>query len=133
LALLLFDIDHFKKINDTYGHDRGDEVLRELGRHLLAICREQDVPGRVGGEEFAVLLPETDHERAAAVAERLRQAVEKIEVSVDEKTMIRFTISVGVVSLDRELPDRDFQTLFNLADSRMYQAKKGGRNRVVAG
>jgi diguanylate cyclase (GGDEF)-like protein len=133
LALVLFDIDHFKKINDSYGHDRGDEVLRELGRHLLATCREQDVPGRVGGEEFAVLLPETNHAQAEVVAERLRQSVEKARVAVDEKRVIRFTISVGVASLDLESSNRDFQTLFNKADARMYQAKKAGRNRVVAG
>jgi diguanylate cyclase (GGDEF)-like protein len=133
LSLVLFDIDHFKRVNDTYGHAQGDAVLRALAGTVRETCREQDIPGRVGGEEFAVLLPETGREQAAAMAERLRQAVEQIEVGIDGEKVIRFTISVGVISLERAGSDTDFQTLFTRVDALMYQAKEGGRNRVVVG
>lgn len=133
LSLVLFDIDHFKRINDTHGHVQGDEVLRTLAALVRESCRDQDVAGRVGGEEFAVLLPETGREQAAVMAERLRQAVEDLEVRVAGGEVIRFTISIGVISSDPAVDDMDFQTLFTRVDARMYQAKEGGRNRVVVG
>jgi diguanylate cyclase (GGDEF)-like protein len=133
LSLVLFDIDHFKRINDTHGHVQGDEVLRTLATLVRESCRDQDVAGRVGGEEFAVLLPETGSEQAAVMAERLRQAVEDLEVRVAGGEVIRFTISIGVISSDPAVEDMDFQTLFTKVDALMYQAKEGGRNRVVVG
>jgi diguanylate cyclase (GGDEF)-like protein len=133
LSLVLFDIDHFKRINDTHGHVQGDEVLRTLATLVRESCRDQDVAGRVGGEEFAVLLPETGREQAAVMAERLRQAVEDLEVRVAGGEVIRFTISIGVISSDPAVEDMDFQTLFTKVDALMYQAKEGGRNRVVVG
>ncbi|WP_462325709.1 sensor domain-containing diguanylate cyclase [Desulfoplanes sp.] len=133
LSMILFDIDHFKRINDTYGHEKGDQVLRNLARCVRRACREQDVLGRVGGEEFAVLLPETGREQAVAMAERLRQSVECERVTVGEGEVIHFSISVGVTSKNRENQGMDFQTLFTRADALMYRAKESGRNRVVAG
>lgn len=132
LSLVLFDIDHFKRINDTYGHDQGDEVLMALARCARKACREHDVVARVGGEEFAVLLPETEIEHARMMAERLREAVEQLKIQ-SPAGEITCTISLGVTSMAPDDSEKNFQTLFKSADLAMYQAKEGGRNRVVVG
>jgi len=129
LSLLLFDIDHFKRINDRYGHDVGDEAIRHIARLLLENCRRYDAVGRLGGEEFAVLLPETPKERAAVAAEKLRRVVADTPL-VGEWGRIEITISAGV----SELSDADndqYSALFARADRRLYRAKADGRNRVA--
>jgi len=132
LSMVLFDIDHFKRINDTYGHDQGDEVLMALASKGQKICREYDILARVGGEEFAVLLPETAIEQAVMMAERLREAVAALRLTCPQGE-IRLTISLGVTSMSYEEEKQSFQHLFKRADTAMYQAKEGGRNRVVKG
>ncbi len=131
LSLLIFDVDHFKSINDRYGHSTGDQVLGALTDVARGLFREVDVFGRIGGEEFAVLLPETDLAGAAAVGERLRRAVEKGAVFADQGT-IDITISVGVATYNGKMP-KDLDTLMKKADTAMYAAKSKGRNRLETG
>jgi diguanylate cyclase (GGDEF)-like protein len=125
LAALLVDLDHFKQVNDLYGHDRGDEVLAAVGVALSNVVRESDFAGRYGGEEFLLLLPNTDHEGALHVAEAVRTAISAISVtSVDQP----ITASVGVAVLPHDAGDA--VTLFRAADHALYAAKKNGRNRI---
>ena len=128
VALLLCDIDHFKKVNDNYGHPIGDEVLRRVARVLQEVPRKIDVPARYGGEEFAVLLDNVDVAQARAVADRIRIEISKIVVDT-EKGPLSVTESVGVAAF----PDdgRDRATLIERADLALYHAKHTGRNRVV--
>lgn len=127
LSLIVFDVDHFKRVNDTHGHPAGDDVLRQLAGILSATFRDVDVVARIGGEEFAVLLPSTDLEGAMAVADRLRQAVESRPVIVDGVT-IRSTLSGGVATMDASTSGLD--ALLKRADQALYAAKAGGRNRI---
>ena len=127
LSLILFDADHFKNVNDTYGHPAGDAVLRHLAAMLTATFREVDVVGRVGGEEFAVLLPSTGLDGAAAVAERLRLIVAGQSVDVDG-VRIPFTVSAGVATIDD--PSMGLDALMKRADVALYAAKAAGRDRV---
>jgi diguanylate cyclase (GGDEF)-like protein/PAS domain S-box-containing protein len=128
LSLLVFDVDRFKAINDTHGHPVGDRVLAELARGVRAMLREVDVAGRLGGEEFAVLLPDADEAMAAGIAERLRGVIAGIAVPLAGGGTLRFTASIGVARL--EPSDPDFATLLARADQAMYRAKRAGRNRV---
>jgi len=130
LAVLMLDIDHFKRVNDTYGHPTGDLVICRVAELCRLASRELDVVARLGGEEFAVLLPGSDLMQAAGVAERIRRLVEADSVQSLEDGEFRFTISVGVAELD-EL-DGSGAELLARADTALYQAKEGGRNRVVA-
>jgi diguanylate cyclase (GGDEF)-like protein len=132
LALIMFDIDHFKRVNDTHGHLAGDEVLREVAALVSRLIRAEDVFARYGGEEFVVLARGIEHENATRFAERIRSAVERLEIPAED-TVLRVTISAGVASLD-ELAEssRDSEVLFRLVDERLYKAKSGGRNRVNA-
>jgi diguanylate cyclase (GGDEF)-like protein len=126
-GLVMFDIDHFKQVNDTHGHLAGDEILRGLGHAVRTRVRRNDVVARVGGEEFAVLLPESDLEGAIAFGEKLRSVVESTRFSF-EGTHIPVTISVGAAGWR---PDYDAGLdLMKVADGRLYEAKQGGRNRV---
>ena len=127
LSVVAIDADFFKQINDTWGHPAGDEVLRNLALTLLATVREIDVVARLGGEEFAALLPSTDLEGALKLAERFRVAVESQRVMVGGHE-IRYTVSIGVASMDSQVSGMD--QLLALADSALYAAKKAGRNRV---
>ena len=127
LSLVMFDVDHFKRVNDTHGHPAGDAVLRHLAVLLTATFRQVDVVARVGGEEFAVLLPSTDAEGAAAVAERLRLAVKSQAVEFDG-VPIRCTVSAGVATMHADLGDLD--ALMKRADQALYAAKAAGRNRI---
>ena len=127
-ALIMLDIDHFKKVNDSHGHAAGDAVLRHLGKLLWDALREGDVAARVGGEEFAVLLPGGDMALGMQVAERLRAAVEKRAVPNLEK--VRPTISCGVSAVPHPVTHVD--NLMPTADAALYRAKNAGRNRVVA-
>jgi diguanylate cyclase (GGDEF)-like protein/PAS domain S-box-containing protein len=127
LSLIAIDADFFKTVNDTWGHAAGDEVLRNLALTLAANVREIDVVARMGGEEFAALLPSTDLEGAIRLAERFRSAVESQCVRTGEAG-IRYTVSIGVASMDAGINGVD--QLLKLADSALYAAKKAGRNRV---
>jgi diguanylate cyclase (GGDEF)-like protein len=129
LTLVLFDIDHYKKVNDTYGHQAGDYVLSEISALLTGALRAEDVFARYGGEEFAVICRGSDVAQGAIVAERMRKAVEANKF-VFEGTHIPITISVGVAGL----PDaavKDAAELVSLADQSLYKSKHGGRNRVT--
>jgi diguanylate cyclase (GGDEF)-like protein len=127
LSLLMLDIDHFKNVNDVHGHRAGDRVLRELARVCLEVLRAVDVVGRVGGEEFAILLPETDVVGAVDVAERLREAVARNAIVRDEGVPLRITVSIGVAPLAGQA---NLDTLLNQADTALYDAKHRGRDRV---
>ncbi|MBL9016639.1 MAG: diguanylate cyclase [Myxococcales bacterium] len=128
VALLLCDVDHFKKVNDGYGHPIGDEVLRRVARVLQEVPRKIDVPARYGGEEFAVLLDNVDVAQAKAVAERIRIEISKVVVET-EKGPLSVTESVGVAAFPED--GRDRATLIERADLALYHAKHTGRNRVV--
>jgi two-component system cell cycle response regulator len=129
LSLLMLDIDHFKRINDRYGHPAGDSVLAEVGRVLQTRMREYDLVARYGGEEFVILLPEADLAAAKQVAESLRETVAAISIPTDQG-VIRPTISCGAVALTS--PESGVEDLVRRADAALYEAKQSGRNRVVA-
>ncbi len=130
-ALLLFDIDHFKKVNDTYGHAAGDAVLRQVAGVTMTRLRTEDVFARIGGEEFAVLLRGVTTAASARLAERLRTSISAVPTMFEGRP-IPITISIGCASIlaDGQVPQND--ALIRKADERLYQAKNGGRNRVVA-
>ncbi len=131
LSVLMIDIDLFKKINDSWGHHTGDRVIRHVADQMRAILRSVDICGRLGGEEFTAILPETDAQGAFALAERLRLAVANSEdARADNGQLIRHTISVGIATLSPD--DSSFETLLKRSDLALYQAKENGRNRVQA-
>ena len=130
LSLILFDIDHFKKVNDTRGHLAGDKVLAALGAHVAKLVRTEDVVARYGGEEFAVLCRQTHVDKAALLAERIRSAVEHLEI-VFTGDRIPITISMGV-SMIPDSRVNDLDSFISVTDAALYEAKHGGRNRVVA-
>jgi diguanylate cyclase (GGDEF)-like protein len=125
-CLLLLDVDHFKRVNDTYGHEGGDEALRRLGHVLQTGTRGVDTAARVGGEEFAVILTETDFAHGLEVAERLRQTVK--ETDIPEAS--RVTISIGLAEFSESM--REGRELYAAADAALYEAKRQGRDRVVS-
>ncbi|MBU2896261.1 GGDEF domain-containing protein [Vibrio hepatarius] len=127
LSIVLLDIDHFKQVNDTYGHQVGDEVLRITGRVLKLHTRRDDLSFRYGGEEFMVLLPNTDIEKALIVAEKLREEIEESRMLPSKKD--RCTASFGVT----QLYDEEWQSAVERADIALYNAKTNGRNRVING
>ena len=130
-ALLMIDIDHFKNLNDTYGHHVGDQVLREVASILVKDMREVDTVARYGGEEFVIILPETTETAALFVAERLRRAVEKAKFFAGSPGAIQhLTISVGLAVYDRDA--RFKRDLIELSDAALYAAKHEGRNRTVS-
>ena len=127
LALLLYDIDHFKQVNDTFGHQAGDIVLRELAKLVHEQLRRNDIEGRVGGEEFAVLLPETTISEAVVLAERIRGIIENFAINIGE-TSLHITASFGVTAVKEN--DVALDSIYKRADSALYEAKNTGRNRV---
>jgi diguanylate cyclase len=127
-TLIMLDIDHFKQVNDTYGHTVGDDVIREISRALRAQLREVDIAGRYGGEEFGIILTGTDVEGAAVFAERLRKAVAAMTVHAEGK-QIKFTISLGICELRETIADH--RQWIECADHALYQSKEGGRNRYT--
>jgi diguanylate cyclase (GGDEF)-like protein len=133
LSMLLLDIDHFKAVNDHYGHQIGDQTLKSLGQLLFKKVRDTDIIARYGGEEIAVLALQTSVSGAGDLAERLRQAVEtSIMVPADEdekRPAITITVSIGVTGFDRQVTDQ--HVLIEQADKALYKAKEGGRNRVI--
>jgi diguanylate cyclase (GGDEF)-like protein len=127
-ALAIFDIDYFKRINDAFGHNVGDDVLCRLTSHCIEQLREVDILCRIGGEEFAVILPETDAKDACQMAERLRQASEQLEVD-KKKSMRKVTVSVGVSEFI--CTDVTIEDVMKRAVAALYDAKEIGRNRVI--
>ncbi len=127
-SLLVIDADHFKKVNDTYGHGVGDKCLQEIINRTVPKLRQTDILARYGGEEFAVIMPETKGQGAMAVAERIRQAIEKTAFIHKEDT-VKLTVSIGAAEVHGK--DTTHTDLFNRADTAVYQAKEAGRNRIV--
>ncbi|MBX3728109.1 MAG: PAS domain S-box protein [Candidatus Sumerlaeia bacterium] len=130
LSVLLMDIDHFKKVNDTHGHDAGDKVLKRMTTACVGALRTSDVFGRLGGEEFAAVLPEADGPIARTLAERLRLTLANTDVNLGDK-VLRFTVSIGCVTVRTD--QETLEDMLNRADEALYQAKRMGRNRVVEG
>ncbi|MBS1169170.1 MAG: hypothetical protein H6R01_88 [Burkholderiaceae bacterium] len=130
LALVMFDIDHFKNINDSYGHQCGDEVIKSIGHTLRAGLREQDIISRIGGEEFAILMPETSGEKAIEAAERLRELQQSARTTCADDVEIGCTASFGVTELNAG--DASIYDMLPRADKAMYAAKNAGRNCVVS-
>jgi len=128
IMLLFMDIDHFKKVNDKWGHDTGDKVLVKISNTCLRSIREIDLVGRLGGEEFAFLLPEINIENAVLTAERIRKLVEEASIIVGTET-IKVTVSFGVAAYDSNNCD-SLDALIKKADTALYKAKENGRNRV---
>lgn len=129
-SVMQLDLDHFKNINDRYGHQAGDKVLTHAARLITSTIREADVAGRVGGEEFCVVLPGTGPEEAMQIAERIRARINDREMLVKKSQTVRISVSIGVSSA-LECDNYDFEQLQSMADARLYQAKQRGRNQVV--
>lgn len=127
-SLIMFDLDNFKQINDRYGHEGGDAVLRAIGKGLSDLVRRSDLLARIGGEEFAVLLPDQGHQVATLSAQRLRAAIEAMVIETATHGAIRATASFGVAE---HVKDETLEALINRADTALYEAKNSGRNRVV--
>jgi diguanylate cyclase (GGDEF)-like protein len=130
LSVVMADLDHFKRVNDAHGHRAGDQVLRATADTLRATLRSTDVAGRYGGEEFLLVLPQTDLAGAERLAQRVCEAIEHGAVDVGGQEPVRVTISAGVASLDAAIDGVD--RLVEAADVSLYRAKEAGRNRVCA-
>ena len=129
-SLIILDIDFFKKINDTYGHRIGDMVLEEVSKKIISEVRKNDIVSRYGGEEFAVILPETDLTGCKIISERIRSAVEEMEIVI-ESHRIKTTISLGLITFNPNVhSDMTKGTLIDAADAAMYNSKKNGRNKI---
>jgi two-component system cell cycle response regulator len=130
LTLMILDIDHFKRVNDTYGHDCGDEVLKSFADRLRGIVRGGDLLCRLGGEEFVIVMPGVNVHAAARIAERARLAIQQEQFVIDKSgRMIPVTVSIGLAERDAE---GDAGSLYRRADRALYRAKEEGRNRVSA-
>jgi two-component system cell cycle response regulator len=130
LSVLMVDVDHFKAVNDTYGHDAGDIILRECAARLRENTRGVDLVARVGGEEFVIVMPDTDRLRAAFIGERLRASIAERPFKVNDDVALRVTASVGLSSLEESEDTPD--SILKRADKALYSAKRHGRNRVSA-
>jgi diguanylate cyclase (GGDEF)-like protein len=129
LSLVLFDIDHFKRVNDTYGHLVGDGLLRQISSAVKPRLRRDDILARTGGEEFGILLPEVGIDGARTTAEKVRRIVEATSVKIDAEQSIACTVSLGVETVGGDVDSP--ATLYKRADERCYEAKQNGRNRVA--
>lgn len=127
-SLVMFDIDAFKSVNDRYGHLAGDEVLKQLAKTVKGLLRQSDSLGRYGGEEFGIILPETDVRGARIICERIREAIEHSEVETSAGP-IHYTISTGIAQLTHA--PKNYMKWMQQADDALYAAKTGGRNRIV--
>ena len=131
LTTLVLDIDYFKSVNDTHGHDAGDDVLREFALRIRKSIRNIDLACRLGGEEFVIVMPDTDMTVAATVAERLRRRIAGEPFPIQQGTkLLNVTLSIGIAALTN--PDDTAATILKRADLALYRAKRDGRNRVVA-
>ncbi|NGO54972.1 GGDEF domain-containing protein, partial [Allomesorhizobium camelthorni] len=128
VGLMIFDLDHFKQVNDTHGHDVGDEVLRAVAGCLKDMTRYHDVVARLGGEEFAVVAPNMDHDLLVKLAERIRKGIAAMPI-LSGNVRLKITASVGLAVWDRKESAEEF---FRRADKQLYEAKRQGRNRVSA-
>jgi diguanylate cyclase (GGDEF)-like protein/PAS domain S-box-containing protein len=131
LSILMLDIDFFKKVNDTYGHQVGDAVLQALSKACQNTLRQVDIAGRLGGEEFGVILPETTDKEAHDVAERLREVIANTEVTIPVGLPIHLNVSIGVTTMKNK--NTNIDVLLNQADKALYEAKQTGRNKVCVG
>jgi diguanylate cyclase (GGDEF)-like protein len=129
LSLLFFDIDYFKEINDNFGHLAGDTVLRRVAEKIIQIMRGCDIVVRYGGDEFAVIMPETGREGLEVFAERIRRGIEEMIIPADQASL-QVTVSVGGATFNSKNPQIDKRAMFSTADKAIYQAKGGGRNRI---
>jgi diguanylate cyclase (GGDEF)-like protein len=129
-SVLMFDIDHFKSVNDAYGHDAGDKVLQTMSLTMRDLFRETDMFARFGGEEFIAILPETDVCGAAVIAEKVRLAFESAPIELADGTILHKTVSIGVG--EASLGDSDFLKVIGRSDEALYEAKTSGRNRICA-
>ena len=129
MSVILMDVYNFKMINDVYGHSTGDQVLCRLAEICLQELRAGDSVGRIGGEEFMIVVPREAEEQTRMIAERLRQVIEKSCVINASNEVVRFTVSVGVSRLHPDCVDS--AALFRQADAALYQAKRQGKNRIV--
>jgi diguanylate cyclase (GGDEF)-like protein len=125
------DLDHFKQVNDQYGHPAGDAVLRDVSNRLVEKLRVTDVAGRYGGEEILVLLSGNDSSGGLVVAERWRQSVEQMRIDLPDGRTVGVTLSIGVASYDRDMESPE--DLVRAADAALYRAKEAGRNQVAVG
>jgi diguanylate cyclase (GGDEF)-like protein len=128
LATLMIDIDKFKLINDNYGHGIGDDIIKLMAQRTENILRKSDVFGRLGGEEFAAILPSTTIRGAKKAAENIRSEIENLEYKNLDNKIIKFTVSIGIAMLDSK--DQDLEAVLHKADLALYEAKKSGRNKV---
>jgi diguanylate cyclase (GGDEF)-like protein len=128
ISLMILDLDHFKQVNDTHGHDIGDEVLKAVANCLKDLTRHHDVVARLGGEEFAIVTPNMDAELLATFAERIRKAISNLSI-MSGNVRLRVTTSVGMAVWDRKETAEEF---YRRADRQLYEAKRMGRNRVCA-
>ncbi|MDX1451103.1 MAG: sensor domain-containing diguanylate cyclase [Oleiphilaceae bacterium] len=126
-SVVMFDIDHFKKVNDTYGHQAGDEAIKLVANVLRSNLRDTDIAGRYGGEEYGVILPNTDAQAAIVFCERIRKQIEAMHVE-HEGRIIKFTISLGISQANKDIPDH--KTWLEQADQALYASKEGGRNQT---
>ncbi|MCA1949157.1 MAG: GGDEF domain-containing protein, partial [Treponema sp.] len=124
LSVIMLDIDNFKRVNDTFGHRTGDEVIQSVANSIMANIRKTDVAGRYGGEEFLVLLPETDLKAARVVAEKIRSTLNQLSFAT---SALSVTISAGVAEAEK---GETFEALITRVDTKLYQAKRNGKNRV---
>ena len=129
IALILIDVDHFKQINDRFGHLQGDQILLKIANILRKGVRYKDFVARYGGEEFAVIISNTSHQEAAEVAERLRKYVENEQFHTENQSPISVTISLGI-GLLKKPEDNQREELIDMADKALYKAKNSGRNKV---
>lgn len=129
ISLVMFDIDDFKSVNDTYGHHVGDKVIIGVADILLEHTRKSDIVCRFGGEEYIILLPDTDMESSMQIAESIRKLVENMVITYDQDKKLQVTISVGVAMSDI-IEDDDIEIAINRADNALYEAKRSGKNKV---
>jgi len=129
MSLIMIDIDNFKSINDTYGHIAGDKVIQKLALLLQDSVRESDIVSRFGGEEFLIILPNTDISGAKIIASKIRELVENSSITIDEKRTISFTISLGVTGL--KMSDSSIESILKRVDMALYEAKEKGKNRTI--
>ena len=129
VSVLMLDIDKFKNVNDTYGHKVGDDILIKLSSILLECSRKSDLLCRFGGEEFVILLPETNIDGAMIIAEKIREVVEELDIHIEDDKVVNFTVSIGVSQINIE-EDSCIEASINRADKALYEAKANGRNRI---
>ncbi len=131
MVVLYIDIDNFKQINDTFGHDAGDIVLQKFAHYLKKSMRESDIVGRIGGDEFIMCLPNTDDEGGLVIAEKIREGITDIPLDLNNGTSIRVTISIGM-TMCTHLVKTDLGSIIKIADTALYAAKSMGKNKVHA-